>query len=200
MDVASIIAIGVGIVNLIALGFVGWQTFLTRKSVQLSESNLWESQRASVISSLPRAYSIIYVQNCLEGWKKDLQLLIDGEKKLKEMIRSNKCDIKFNSQHWHGQSKGLINKVSYDHLPEWLKETLIIGAQYYFEGICLIDMVCATKETQVSRLDLMEGMISRATQGVNRITEILVFIDQLVPKWYLESPASLQESDFWDKE
>jgi hypothetical protein len=67
MEAPIIIAIAVGIVNLLALGFVGWQTYLTRKSVQLSKANLRESQQARAISNLPRAYSIIHVQIRLEG-------------------------------------------------------------------------------------------------------------------------------------
>ncbi len=199
MEAPAIIAIGVGIVNLLALCFVGWQTYLTRKSVQLGEANLRESQRASVISNLPRAYSIIHVQNYLEGWKKDLELLIDNEKKLRELVKSNDADIKINTQHWHGQAKGLINKASYDHLPEWLKEILTIGAQYYYEGMCLVDTVCSAKESKKFRLGSIKDTIWRANQGVTHITEMLAFIDRLIPAWYLESPASLNDSDFWDK-
>jgi len=200
MDAPIIIAIAVGIVNLLALGFVGWQTYLTRKSVQLSEANLRESQQARVISNLPRAYSIIHVQNCLEGWKKDLESLIDNEKKLREMVRTSDADIKINTRHWFGQAKGLIHKVSYDHLPDWLKEILTTGAQYYYEGMCLMDTVCSSREKKEFRLDLLEGTIERAKQGVTHMNEMLAFIDQLIPKWYLESPVSLNDSDFWDKE
>ena len=200
MEAPNIIAIAVGIVNLLALGFVGCQTYLTRKSVQLSEANLRVSQQAIVISNLPRASSIIYVQYHLEGWKKDLELLIDNENKLRERVRSNDADIKINTQHWFGQPKGLIEKVSYDLLPDWLKETLVIGAQYYCEGMGLVDTVCSSKEKKESRLRLMREMIGSARQGVTHITEMLAFIDRLIPKWYLESPASLNDSDFWDKE
>ena len=200
MEAPTIIAIVVGIVNLLALGFVGWQTYLTRKSVQLSEANLRESQQARVISNLPRAYSITYVAHCLTGWKEDLELLIDNENELREMVRSNDADIKINTQHWFGQAKGLIHKVSYDHLPDWLKEILTTGAQYYCEGMCLVDTVYSSKEKKEFRLGLMQEMILRAKQGVTHMTEMLAFIDQLIPKWYLESPASLNDSDFWDKE
>ena len=200
MEAPTIIAIVVGIVNLLALGFVGWQTYLTRKSVQLSEANLRESQQARVISNLPRAYSIIHVQNCLEGWKKDLELLIDNENELREMVRSNDADIKINTQHWFGQAKGLIHKVSYDHLPDWLKEILTTGAQYHYEGMCLVDTVCSSKGKKEFKLGLMQDMIWRAKQGVTHMTEMLALIDQLIPKWYLESSPSLNDSDFWDKE
>lgn len=155
MEAPIIIAIAVGIVNLLALGFVGWQTYLTRKSVQLSEANLQESQQARAISNLPRAYSIIHVQNRLEGWTEDLNLLVDNERKLREMVKSNDSDIKINTQHWFGQAKGLIHKTSYDHLPDWLKEILVVGAQYYCEGMCLVDTVCSSKEEKEFRLGLM---------------------------------------------
>ncbi len=44
---------------------------------------------------------------------------------MRELVKSNDADIKINTQHWYGQLKGLIHKVTYDHLPEWLKEILI---------------------------------------------------------------------------
>ncbi len=200
MEAPIIIAIVIGGVNFLALIFVGVQTYLTRKSVQLSEANLRESQQARVISNLPRAYSIMYVQNRLEGWKQDLKLLIDNKKKLREIISSNGTDIKIDTQHWFGQAKGLIEKYSYDHLPDWLKEILVAGAQYYYAGMCLIDVVCSSKEKKELRLSLLDDMIQCAGQGVTHMTEMLAFIDKLVPQWYLESPASLNDSDFWDKE
>lgn len=198
LEAPTIIAIVVGIVNLLALAFVGWQTYLTRKSVQLSEANLRESQQARVISNLPRTYSIMYVQNCLEGWMKDLNLLVANEKKLRQMVKSSDADIELNTQHWFGQAKGLIQKTFYDHLPDWLKEILTTGAQYYYEGMCLADTVYSSKEKKEFRLGLMQEMICRAKQGVTHMTEMLALIDQLIPKWYLESPASLNDSDFWD--
>jgi len=199
MEAPIIIAIVVGICNLVALGFVCRQTYLTSKSVQLSEANLRESQQARAISNLPRAYSIIYVQNCLEGWVKDLKLLVDNEKKLREMVKSSDADIKIDTRRWFGQAKGLIHKTSYNHLPDWLKEILVVGAQYYYEGMCLVDTVCSSKEKKEVRLGLMNDMVERARQGVTQMTKMLAFINKLVPQWYLESPASLNDSDFWDK-
>jgi hypothetical protein len=130
---------------------------------------------------------------------KDLKLLVDNEKKLREMVKSSDADIKINTQHWFGQAKGLIDKTSYDYLPDWLKEILVVGAQYYYEGMCLVDTVCSSKEKKEFRLGLMNDMVERARQGVTQMTKMLAFIDKLVPQWYLESPASLNDSDFWDK-
>lgn len=196
MSAPEIVAIVVGIINFLALVVVIWQTYLTRKSIQIGQDNLLEAQKASLISNLPRAYSIIHVQNCLEGWKKDLELLTDNEKKLRDMIDSNRTDIQFEPQYWFGQAKGLIDKNSYAFLPEWLKEIHVVGAQYYYEAMCLVDYIRDSSKEKDKRIDLVKEVVSRAEEGVFRITEILKFIDLLIPRWYLESPASLQESDF----
>jgi len=196
MEVPTIIAIVVGIVNLLALGFVGLQTYHTRKSVQLSEANLRESQQAKEVSSLPRAFSIISVQHHINEWKADLQLLIDNEKRLKELIRTSDDDIKINTQHWFGQAKGLISKGLYDRIPDWLREMLVVGAQYYYDCMAVQEYVCSAKEKRESRLSVLGEMIERARRGIEGMTEMLAYINKLVPRWYLESPASLNDSDF----
>ena len=49
METPVIIAIAIGIVNLIAVWIVAWQTYLTRQSVKLTASTLKESQQAKEI-------------------------------------------------------------------------------------------------------------------------------------------------------
>jgi len=195
MDISIIVAIIVGIVNFIALLIVAWQTYLTRQSVNVSDRNLFESQKAREFSNLPKAYPIISVQNHLRNWKQDLQLLIDGKKQIKKYIDKSGADIKLNTQYYSGDTK-FISKGEYNTLPDWLKMILIAGAQYYYEGMCLTGVVCSTQREKQFRLSLLKDMIERAQIGLKAITEMQKYIDNLVPAWYLESPASLNDSDF----
>ncbi len=162
----------------------------------MTEVSLRESQQAKEVSSLPRAYSIISVQHHINGWKEDLQLIVDNEKKLRKLIKTSDEDIVINTQHWFGQVKGLISKGLYDRLPDWLREMLMAGAQYYNDCMSGQKYVCSAKEKREFRLSMLDMMIDRARLGIEGMTEMLAYIERLIPRWYLESPASLSDSDF----
>ena len=197
IDTSITVAIIIGIVNLIALIFVASQTYLTRQSVKLSERNLLESQQVREFSNLPKAYPIMSVQHHLRNWKQDLQLLIDSEKQIREYIKKSNADIRLNTQYYCGETKTkLISKGEYNTLSDWLRMILIAGAQYYCEGMCLTGEVCSSQRAKEFRLSLLKDMIERAQIGLKAITEMQKYIDKLVPAWYLESPASLNDSDF----
>lgn len=195
IDTSITVAIIIGIVNLIALLLVAQQTSLTRQSVKLSERNLLESQQVREFSNLPKAHPIMSVQYHLRNWKQDLQLLIDNEKQVREYIEKSNADIKLNTQYYFGDTK-FISKGEYNTLSDWLKTILIAGAQYYYEGMCLTGEVCSSQREKNFRLSLLKDMIERAQIGLKAITEMQKYIDKLVPAWYLESPASLNDSDF----
>lgn len=198
MGTSEAITIIVGGVNLIALLIVAWQAYLTRKAVRISEQSLKDSEQSRFISSLPRAYSIIHVKTCLENWKKDLELLINSENTIIKNIKSGN-DCKVDVEHWHGKPQGLIHERDYAHLPDWLKEILVTGAQYYTEPMCLLAIVESSENKEDFRLNIAEGMFYRSKQGLQCINEMLTLIARLIPKWYLESPASLEDREFFDK-
>ncbi|MDD4924014.1 MAG: hypothetical protein PHF74_04175 [Dehalococcoidales bacterium] len=197
MEASVIIAIVVGIINLFALGIVAWQTYLTRKAVQINEQNLKDSEQSRFISNLPRSYSIISVLAYLENWKKDLELLRKNKNDIISNIKSGR-DFNIHVEFWNGQPKGLINKGDYVYLPDWLQEILVTGAQYYTQPMCLLDSVISSKKSEDFRLDVAQAMFDRSEQGLQCINEMLTLIERLIPKWYLESPASLQDSDLLD--
>jgi len=195
MESPIIIAIVIGGVNFLALIFVGVQTYLTRKSVQLSEANLREAQQTKEIQNLPQVNYLLNVKVCLDGWMADLQLIIDHKEEIRALIKANE-GIEMKTSHWFGEAKGLVDKWLYDHLPEWLQIMLVSAVQYYFEGMCLAKYICSTDETESYRLSMFNEMLDRANTGFSAITSMLAYINATLPKWYLESPASLQDEDF----
>ena len=91
---------------------------------------------------------------------------------------------------------GLISKGEYSNLPDWLRIVLMSGAQYYYEVVCLTNNICSNKNDRDFRLGLFNHMVERASIGVDAINQMQKYIDKLIPSWYAESPASLNDSDF----
>lgn len=194
-EVAVITTISIGVLNLLALGFVAWQVCLTRKSVLLAQKGLTEAQQTKEIQNLPQVNYLLNVKIRLEGWMADLQLIIDHKEKIRASIRANE-GIEMKTSHWFGEAKGLVDKWLYDHLPKWLQIMLVTAAQYYYEGMCLAQDTFSPEKTQSSRLFMFDEMLDRANTGFNAIKSMLAYINATLPKWYLESPASLQDEDF----
>ena len=194
-ELAVITTISIGVLNLLALGFVAWQVCLTRKSVLIAQKSLTEAQQTKEIQNLPQVSYLLNVKVRLEGWMADLQLIIDHKEEIRALIKANE-GIEMKTSHWFGEAKGLVDKWLYDHLPKWLQIMLVSAAQYYFEGMCLAKYICSTDETQSYRLSMFNEMLDRAKTGFGAITSMLAYINDTLPKWYLESTESLQYEEF----
>ena len=189
MDIATIIAIViVGFVNLLALVFVAWQTMLTRKSVQMA-------QRTTEISDLPKANAVISVQYSLNKWKTELEQIITDEKYIRAQVQA--ADTTLGEKYGLTTPKGLIIKPVYDFLPPWLQIILMAAAQYHYD--CKSLASCLSDEKSDFALRLLPEIISRAKVGVSRITEMLSYIEKMVPEWHLNCPASIQDDQFMDR-
>ncbi|MDP2919666.1 MAG: hypothetical protein Q8O43_05585 [Dehalococcoidia bacterium] len=197
LNTAEIIAIVIGLINFIALCIVAWQTWLTRKSVQLSQSTVKESQRSKELANLPRAFVMLEVRCNLEGWKKDLEYLVSHQKEIERMINQSDSAITFPSDYWRGKLDRMISKSLYDVIPEWLREMLISGAQYYADCMLYKETLCAASDDKSRRILLFRGMVERANHGLAAINEMLDYMSDILPRWYLQAPASLKDEEFF---
>ena len=123
----TIIAIAIGVLNLFALAFVGWQVVLTRRSVKLTERSIQQAQRVRELSDLPKANLVIDVQLRIQKWRADLQQLIDDEKYIRAQSKAN--DTTLGTKYGILKPAGLIDKRLYDILPVWLQVLLTTAAQ-----------------------------------------------------------------------
>ena len=193
MSTSEAIALGVGIVNALALLFVGWQTLLTRQTVQIAQNNISESQRTREISELPKADLIIQVRIVLERWRSELQDIINDERDLRKRIRSD--DKTLGTEYGLESPSGIIRDSLYHHLPPWLQMLLATGAQYYFNCKSAAFYLSGDGEFRVKEF-VLRGVLDRANEGATRISEMLSYLENIVPEWYLDSPASLSDTDF----
>lgn len=162
---------------------------LLRRSVQMA-------QRTTEISDLPKANAVINVQYYLKKWKSELEQIITDEEQIRTQIRAN--DQIPSKRYGLDTPKGIIDKPLYDLLPPWLQIILITAAQYYYN--CKGSARNLSSDLSVeSELRMLPEIINDAKVGVSRITEMLSYIEKMVPEWYLNSPASIQDDKFMDR-
>jgi len=190
----SIIAIVIGGINLLALAFVGWQTFLTRKSLVLMQTSSKEAQRARELTQLPNSDCIIHVIIYLDRWRKELDNIVHDEQIIKKRIIAG--DKNIGKEYGLSTPKGMIPKAIYDRLPVWLQYILMAAAKYYYDGKSFAHVLseCETKMA----LSMLRETIDRCKTGIRQIDEMKSYIEYIVPEWYLNSPASVSDSKFFD--
>ena len=190
MDIGTIIAIVVGSVSLLALVFVAWQTMLTRKSVQTA-------QRTMEISDLPKASAVIRVQYYLNKWKTELEQIITDEKYIRAQVRA--ADTTLGEKYGLTTPKGLISKPVYDYLPSWLQIICISAAQYYYDCKSHVSLLSADEFNTEAKLRLLSNIVDLARANASRIKKMLSYIEKMIPEWYLNCPASIQDDLFMDR-
>jgi hypothetical protein len=195
MDIETLTTIAL-FINAGALVFIGWQTILTRQSVKLSEKTIQEATRIKELADLPKANLVINARLMIERWKTDLQKLIDDEEYIKAQIKAN--DTTLGTRYGLKSPTGIIDKYIYKTSPDWLQVILTTAAQYYYD--CKAAASCLSPgETPEVSLSLLHEICERAKVGIHRMTELLSYIDKMVPEWYLYCPASLNDSEFINK-
>jgi hypothetical protein len=190
----SIIVIVTGGINLLALIFVGWQAFLTRRSLALMQTSTKETQRARELTQLPDSDQIMHVIAHLDLWRQELHEIVHDQQVIKSRIVDGDKNIV--KQYGLNTSKGIIRKAIYDRLSPWLQYVLMSAAKYYFDGksFAYVLSECDSK----TALDMLPTTIDRCKVGISRIDEMKSSIDYIVPEWYLNSPASVGDSKFFD--
>ena len=190
MDIGTIIAIVVGSLNLLALAFVAWQAMLTRKSVQMA-------QHTKEISDLPKANAVIRVQYYLNKWKTELEQIITDEKYIRAQVWA--ADTTLGEKYGLTTPKELIAKPVYDYLPPWLQIICISAAQYYYDCKSHASLFSAKEFDTEGKLRLLSNVVDLARANASRIKEMLSYIEEMIPEWYLNCPASIGDDQFMDR-
>jgi len=190
----EILTIVVLFVNIGALVFVGVQTFLNRRVLALAETTFKESQRTKEISDLPQGNLMLTLKTEINMWRKELQTIIDDEGSIKTQLK--KGNKALGSKYGRKSPEGIISKWLYDNSPTWMQVLYGCAAQYYFD--CKGVAFYLSSDSPITK-GFVDDLVAMARIDVQRISEILAYIDERLPDWYLECPASLSESHFFKK-
>lgn len=192
----TVLPIMIGVINFAALCVVAWQTYLTRRAVQLTQTTMGDKRLELELSSLPDIDILLEVKVYLERWKDDLRSIVEDRQLIIDRIDLH--DSTIGSEYGFESPKGLINRAMYDHCLPWLQRVLEAAAQYYFNAKSTAFYLDPERGRDFA-LGMLESAIERADVGNMRISEMLTYIDSRTPSWYLESPASLNVSHFFDR-
>jgi hypothetical protein len=190
----EILTIVVLFVNIGALVFVGVQTFLTRRALTLAEKTFKETQRTKEISDLPQGNLMLTLRAEIDRWKKELQKIVEDERSIKARLKNG--DKALGREYGRESPEGIMSSWNYEHSPGWMQVIYASAAQYYFNCKCAAFYL--SSDPQVSE-GYVDQLVDTARTGVQRISEILAYVDERLPDWYLECPASMSESRFFKK-
>ncbi|OBW61584.1 hypothetical protein [Dehalococcoides mccartyi] len=193
MSCEGIVSIVVGIINIFALIFVGIQTNLNRKTLKITERTFSESMRSQQIINLRSVYYVWEVRSNLNNWASDFKWLIKEEKNIINAIR-NDSGYKLKVDNYHGSDR-LVQRSFYTLLPDWLQVMIMAGAQYYYNCVCLVELVNSDR-TVDCRVKLFQAIVERATEGLDAINDMQIDLNKPIPKWYRDSPSSKNDRDF----
>ena len=181
------------VLTAVALCIVAYQTYLNRKSLIIAKYSIDEDRKTRQIEMLPRAHFMFEVQYHLKKWRKEIDELV---KKLESAIKIKDVEtMKDLSQKAIKSPKGLVRKSFYDKAPAWLSEICFSGAQYYYDFHAPLKSLWIERE-QKPFWELASGLIERGRQHSNHISNLLSYIDYIVPKSYAQTPASIKDRDF----
>lgn len=193
MSCEGIVSIVVGIINIFALIFVGIQTNLNRKTLKITERTFSESMRSQQIINLRSVYYVWEVRSNLNNWASDFKWLIKEEKNIINAIR-NDSGYKLKVDNYHGSDR-LVQRSFYTLLPDWLQVMIMAGAQYYYNCVCLVELVNSDR-TVDCRVKLFQAIVERATEGLDAINDMQIDLNKPIPKWYRDFPSSKNDRDF----
>ncbi|MCX5886673.1 MAG: hypothetical protein NT096_12325 [Proteobacteria bacterium] len=142
---------------------------------------------------LPRANFIITVQNDLQQWKKEFQETITALHAISQERDRNALHAI--AQRGLRSPKGLINRYMYEHSQNWLSVIWVTGAQYYYNSKAP-QCELWNDRTNEPNFNFIDMMIDRYQESIAGLTALLSYVDDIVPKAYLESPASLNDEAF----
>ncbi|MEK7777945.1 MAG: hypothetical protein AAB303_04905 [Chloroflexota bacterium] len=182
--------------TLVTLFVVLWQTWLTRRAVGLAERNAKEFERRRVMENLPQVHIALEVRTKLQQWCSDLQGIIDDEKQIKDLIDNGDPDI--GVKYGVDSPAGLVSKSLYDYSPPWLRIVLMSAVQYYYNAMAVAADI-SRNDSASFKYSMLQEAVNRAKEGVTKIYALLGYITEMVPQWFLDTPASIDDRHFFDR-
>lgn len=191
-EVATIAAL---VLNAFALGVVAYQTWLTGKSLRMTNRSLELSIKTMQVEMLPNANWVINVRVDLERWIADLLKVIEDCRAVSK--RRDADRMKAIARAGLDSPHGLVSSFGTKHAPSWLTTIWFAGAQYYYNAKAPQTSLWSAS-TDASWFDFVPGFIVRCEDSLRGLQHLLRLIDDVVPEVYLNSPASIKDDKFLD--
>ncbi len=214
MNLVEIATVAALPVSVIALVVVSYQTYVTRRALDLTRRSLGltresiEATKTSMdattrstelairtmqIEMLPSANWVIQVQVDLKEWSEDLDSVI-------ELASAAEQDRNSESLHALARAglrtpKGLIRRFDAEHTPGWLSTILFAGAQYYYNAKSAQAVLWEEVENK-PRFEFVPDLILQCKESLTGLQQLRQMIDDVVPAAYLNSQASLNDERF----
>ena len=184
------------LLNVIVLLIVAYQTYLTRNSLNIAKTSIDENRKARQIENLPDVNYIIEVKVTIERWRTKCKELA---KSLEKVIKEGGKDVKLIheiSKQGEKSPQGLVRKYIYESAPRWSGYILMSAAQHYYNSACLMKLIWDEKEQKPKSSMLNKDLVQRFKESSYYLTEILNYINDVIPEFYLETPASIKDEYF----
>lgn len=181
------------LLNTVALFIVIYQTYLSKKALEMSNDSFKNAINEKQLEALPQYTWIIHVQIFLDKWHQDLtkkrEILINAVK-----FKDDKALERLSLRATKSPKDLLIDRESYEVMPEWLRVIWMSGAQHYYNAAPSFSYLW-DKEKGAS-FSLAKTLDTVCADSLRSISELKYYINNLVPHAILDTPAKLSDNDF----
>ncbi|HOP08465.1 MAG TPA: hypothetical protein PLF13_14425 [candidate division Zixibacteria bacterium] len=191
IEIVTILAL---ILNLGALIVVAIQTHLTGKALRSATISTTLSIKTMQVNMLPSAGWLIDITCKFNSWIKNLNDTINICRNIELTKDANHLEKLANDSSIY--CTGLLHSQFRKHAPLWLINIGIAGAQYYYNAKSLQTCLWLPSKN-TPNFELIPPFIQRCEDSIYWLNELLTFLDDVIPKAYLNAPASINEDRFF---
>jgi len=173
------------IVNTIALIVVAWQTYLTKKSFDITYKSFKNHERIQQLNTIPSSGNICYVRIKFDQWIKNCEKVIVL---IKDVSKNN--TIRCNKELYkevEAINRGIVKRYYSEKSPDWLSELLISGASHYYNSMVAFNDMLALYIKRNNVDDILSLTVSFDNCRKNLI-ELRTFVTDILPEAYENTP------------
>ena len=193
MKITDIVAIVAIVLNIVTLGFVIYQSIITRKSFDTAKNAFQEDIKIRRASILPKATYIIHVNIKIKIWLEMLEALSD---ELSIAIKDNNFDAIVDvGKKYYKPPKGIVESFYYVNSPEWISEIYLSCAKHYNMPIGHLAGLRENYNREVV-MSSAGGIVITINESICYIEELKLFIKNSIPQAYLDAPEHLSADKY----
>lgn len=142
---------------------------------------------------------MIVVQMYLDRWRQDLQRTLDDERAIRQQVAGGARDL--GNRYGRESPEGIISRNAvYESCAPAFQRIIAAGAQWYFEAKITAWLLSPENSgAEAVSYSLMESVFERTRVALAHLDEMAKVVEDMIPRWYAESPARLSTSDFFWK-
>jgi hypothetical protein len=192
-DFLGLIAI---FLNIFVLAIATYQTYLSRKSLDITRQTIEDDRKLRELELLPKANFIIHVNIYLDKWIDE----IDRTKEEIEIAFHDKNDFAFKdiAERSLKSPECLVDEHMYKRSPDWLAEIYISAAKYYYNCLSITHSLWDQKQEE-ARYYMVEDITTRCNESLVHLRSLKGYMDDVIPDSYLDAPDSIPDYKFFGK-